>query len=200
MQRLDFVNCFLYISNCFSYLNKTDDEKYRRAVKIGVIMGAAKEIMSYLDQQNIPYETVEHPLAYTAMEIAGSHHIPGKQMVKSVIVKGDNKFIMCLLPAIYYIDLFKLQGILQMKHLEIASEEDIVKLFPEYEKGAEPPFGHLYNIPVYADTSLEEDEYIVFNAGTHTDMIRMKWQDYKKIAHPHLVDMGIHIQTLKGQK
>ena len=62
------------------------------------------------------------------------------------------------------------------------------------------PFGHLYNLPVYADKLLEEDEHILFNAGTHTEMIKMKWRDYKKLVNPMLVDMGIHIQTLKGTK
>ena len=81
-------------------------------------------------------------------------------MLKTVIVKGENQFFMCLLPAIYYIDLYKLQDVLQKKHLEIASEADVAHLFPEYELGAEPPFGHLYNMPVYADTSLEDDEEI----------------------------------------
>jgi Ala-tRNA(Pro) deacylase len=161
-------------------------------------MSSSQKIISYLSQNKIPYEICEHPLAYTAMEIAGSQHVPGRQIIKSVIIKIENEFLMCILPAIYYIDLYKLQGALRAKHIEIASEEEAAKLFPDYEVGAEPPFGHLYNMPVYADKILEEDEDILFNAGTHTDMIKMKWRDYKKLANPILIDMGIHIQTLKG--
>lgn len=163
-------------------------------------MSISDKITAYLKKNQVVFEILEHPLAYTAMEIAGSQHIPGRQMIKSVIVKGDGKFFMCVLPAIHYIDLFKLKDILHTKHVDIASETEIAQLFPDFDVGAEPPFGHLYNLPVYADKLLEEDEHILFNAGTHTEMIKMKWRDYKKLVNPMLVDMGIHIQTLKGTK
>ncbi len=165
---------------------------------MGVCMSLSKIITDYLKQNHVSFEILEHPLAYTAMEIADSQHVPGRQMVKSVIVKGDGNFFMCLLPAIYYIDLFKLKDLLHVKHVDIANEQEISKLFPDFEVGAEPPLGHLYNLPIYADKLLEEDEHIVFNAGSHTQMIKMKWRDYKKLAQPTMVDMGIHIQTLKG--
>jgi Ala-tRNA(Pro) deacylase len=161
-------------------------------------MTVVHKLKAYLDRENIDYQILEHSLAYTAMEIAGSQHVPGRQVVKSVIVKAENKFIMCILPAIHYIDLYKLQDILKTKEISLASEQEISKLFPEFEMGAEPPFGNLYNLPIYADKALEVDEGIVFNAGTHTDMIKMKWSDYARLAKPILADLGIHIQALKG--
>ena len=164
----------------------------------GDLMSVSQKIKAYLDKENVGYQVLEHSLAYTAMEIAGSQHVPGRQVIKTVIVKADNKFVMCVLPAIHYIDLYKLQDILKTKNVQLATEEEISKLFPEYEVGAEPPFGHLYNLPVYADKVLEVDEDIVFNAGTHTDMIKIKWKDYQRLAKPTIVDIGIHVQTVKG--
>jgi len=161
-------------------------------------MTIAKKLKAYLDNEKINYQILEHSLAYTAMEIAGSQHIPGRQVIKSVIVKADNTLVMCVLPAIHYIDLYKLKDLLKAKNVELASEEDLAKQFPEFEVGAEPPFGNLYNLPVYADKVLEVDEDIVFNAGTHTDMIKMKWKDYQRLANPKMVDLGIHIQAIKG--
>lgn len=161
-------------------------------------MSVSQKIKAYLDKENVGYQVLEHSLAYTAMEIAGSQHVPGRQVIKTVIVKADNKFVMCVLPAIHYIDLYKLQDILKTKNVQLATEEEISKLFPEYEVGAEPPFGHLYNLPVYADKVLEVDEDIVFNAGTHTDMIKIKWKDYQRLSRPTIVDIGIHVQTVKG--
>lgn len=161
-------------------------------------MTVTHKLKAYLDREKIDYQVLEHSVAYTAMEIAGSQHVPGRQVVKSVIVKINQKFLMCILPAIHYIDLYKLQEILKTREINLASEQEISKLFPEFEVGAEPPFGNLYNMPIYADKTLEVDEDIVFNAGTHTDMIKMKWNDYARLAKPILVDLGIHIQTLKG--
>jgi len=36
-----------------------------------------------------------------------------------------------------------------------------------------PPFGNLYGMPVYLDSSLLSDEQIAFNAGTHRDVVHV---------------------------
>ena len=77
--------------------------------------------------------------------------------------------------------------------LKLANEEEVEKLFPDYEAGAEPPFGHLYGLKVYADQLLQEDEEIVFNAGTHTDVVKMKFKDFKRLAKPIMGEIGRHI-------
>lgn len=147
-----------------------------------------------MDKEKVNYQTLQHAAAYTAMEIAGSQHIPGREVIKSVIVKADGAFIMCLLPSIHYLNMDKLKALIKAKEIRLASEEEIAKLFPDYEVGAEPPFGHLYGLKVYADKILEEDENIAFNAGTHTDMLMMKFTDFKKLVKPIFGDLGFHIQ------
>lgn len=161
-------------------------------------MTIPQKIKSYLDKERIKYDLLEHTVAYSAMEIAGMQHVPGRKVVKSVIVKGDGKYWMCLLPSIHYLDFDKLKPVIGVHDLRLAHEEELGKLFPEYEIGAEPPFGHLYHLPVVADIILQEDDEIVFNAGTHTDMIRMKFSDYKKLVHPTFAEIGVHVQTIKG--
>lgn len=161
-------------------------------------MSISPKIKSYLEKEKVKFETLEHSVAYTAMEIAGSQHIPGRQVIKCVIVKADGKFIMCALPSIHYLDMKKLKSITGAKEIQLAGEEEIAKLFPDYEVGAEPPFGHLYGLKVYADKLLEEDEDIVFNAGTHTDMLKIKLADFKRLVHPTFADIGVHVQTVKS--
>ena len=156
-------------------------------------MAVPTKLKSYLDKEKIRYEVAEHPLAYTASEIAGSQHVPGKQMVKSVIIKSQGKFFMCVLPAIHLIDFDKLKKVLGSKDITLADEEEIAKLFPDYDLGAEPPFGHLYGLKVYADLSLEDDDEIVFNAGTHTDVVKMKMDDFKRLVKPVMSEIGTHI-------
>lgn len=156
-------------------------------------MVLSKKLKEYLEKEQIAFEIAEHPLAYTATEIAGSQHVPGKQMVKSVIVNANGSFIMCVLPAIYLLDFEKLKSVIGTNDLRLADEDDIEKLFPDYEVGAEPPFGHLYGLRVYSEKLLEEDEEIVFNAGTHTDVVRIKYADYKRLVKPVIADIGSHI-------
>ncbi|MGA8165297.1 MAG: YbaK/EbsC family protein [Waddliaceae bacterium] len=156
-------------------------------------MPISPKVKAFLDEQNVEYEIAEHPIAYTAMEVAGSQHIPGKQMVKSVIIKSNGEFVMCVLPAIHLIDFEKLKSVTGEKAIKLANEEEIALLFPDYEVGAEPPFGQLYGLKVYADKILEEDREIVFNAGTHTDVVKMKFSDYKRLVNPIVEDIGTHI-------
>lgn len=156
-------------------------------------MPVPTKIKTYLEEQGVKFEVAEHPLAYTAAEVAGKQHIPGKQMVKAVVVKSGDEFIMCVLPAIHLVDFAKLKNVLGQENIQLAEEEDLTKLFPEYEVGAEPPFGHLYGLKIYADKILQDDEDIVFNAGTHTDVIKLSFADYKKLANPVMADIGTHI-------
>jgi Ala-tRNA(Pro) deacylase len=156
-------------------------------------MAISKKIKEYLEEEQVKYEIAEHPLAYTATEIAGSQHVPGKQMVKSVIVKSNGNFIMCVLPAIHLVDFEKLKKVIGTTKLKLADEEDIETLFPDYEVGAEPPFGHLYGLKVYSEKILEEDNEIVFNAGTHTDVVKIKYADFKRLVKPVVAEIGTHI-------
>ena len=156
-------------------------------------MAVSSKLKSYLDKEHVGYEIAEHPLAYTASEIAGSQHVPGKIMVKSVIVKSQGKFIMCVLPAIHLIDFDKLKKVIGSQDIKLADESELSNLFPDYDLGAEPPFGQLFGLKVYADKSLEDDEEIVFNAGTHTDVMKMKLNDFKKLTKPIMAEIGTHI-------
>jgi len=156
-------------------------------------MPVSPKLKKYLDEKNVSYEISEHTLAYTASEIAGVQHVPGKQMVKSVIIKSGSDFLMCVLPAIHLIDFEKLQHVAGTDDLKLADEEEIAKLFPEYEIGAEPPFGHLYGLKVFVDASLEDDDSITFNAGSHTDAITMNFKDFMRITDSKLAEIGTHI-------
>jgi Ala-tRNA(Pro) deacylase len=157
-------------------------------------MALLKKIQEYLEKEKIAYKASCHPTAYTALEVAGVEHIPGKQMVKSVIIKsGDNSYLMCVMPAIHLVDFEKLRKVSKMDNLRLAEEEEIANIFPDYEIGAEPPFGHLHGLKVFADKILEEDDEIAFNAGTHTDIVRIKFKDFKRVVNPLIADIGTHI-------
>jgi len=156
-------------------------------------MSISAKIKNYLDKEHIGYQILEHSLAYTALEIAGTQHVPGKNLIKSVIVKADGQYVMCILSAIHMIDFDKLKKLTGAKQLDLAKEKEVADLFPEYETGAEPPFGQLYGLKVYVDKIVTEDNEIVFNAGTHTDMLKIKYTDFARLANPIVGEFGKHI-------
>ncbi|MFA5094664.1 MAG: YbaK/EbsC family protein [Candidatus Omnitrophota bacterium] len=156
-------------------------------------MAIPAKLKKYLDSNKVKYKTLKHKLAYTAQEIAAAQEVPGKQVIKSVLVKTDKGFALAVLPAIHLIDLKKLKSALKCKSLKIATEKEMEKTVPDYKPGAMPPFGALFGLDTVADKILKEDIEIVFNGGTHTDTVKMKYSDFEKLAGPKIADFGKHI-------
>lgn len=152
-----------------------------------------KKFKELLKEKGVNYEVLKHEEAFTAQEIAATTHTPGKEMVKVVILSGDEKYFMAVLPASYRIDNEKLKGILNVKNLRLSTEEEFEKLFPDCEVGAMPPIGNLYNIDVYVDKVLSEDEIIVFLAGNHKESIKMKYKDYAEVVKPNVGEFAVKL-------
>jgi len=144
----------------------------------------AKRIRDYLDENGISYEVVNHSQAFTAQKIAASAHISGKEVAKTVIVKADGDMLMIVLPAHRQLDLMKLKQFLKVEEISLAEENEFQELFPDCEVGAMPPLGNLYDIPVYVTKRLTEDETIAFEAGSHRELIKMRYSDFANIVNP----------------
>lgn len=150
-----------------------------------------KKLKEFLDSNKVKYIALKHSPAYTAQEVASSAHIKGKELAKTVIIKIDGAMAMAVLPASYRVDLNALKEVAKAKKVELASEKEFRDLFPECETGAMPPFGNLYEMDVYVASSLAEDENIAFNAGTHTELIQLSYEDFKKLAEPKVVKFSL---------
>lgn len=143
-----------------------------------------KKLKEYLDTNNVKYLSIKHSIAYTAQEIAASAHIHGKELAKTVLIKADGKMLMTVLPASYRIDFESLKFALGAERIRLANEQEFKDKFPECEVGAMPPFGNLYDMEVYVAESLSEDEEIYFNAGNHTELILMGYNDFENLVKP----------------
>lgn len=144
----------------------------------------ARKLKEFLDSRHVKYLSITHSRAYTAQEIAASAHIPGKEVAKTVMVMIDGKLAMAVLPASHQIDFDHLKVVARAKEAHLAHEDQFKDCFPDCEVGAMPPFGSLYDVPVYVAQSLAEDDQIVFNACSHTELIRMKYADFERLAKP----------------
>ncbi len=153
-------------------------------------MSVSEKLLSLLKQQNVRYEVLPHPKAYTAQEVAHSLHTTGKVCAKAVIVVVDGKYIMVVVPAPHKVNLSKLKDVLKAADVHLAREDDLRTLFPDSELGAEPALGNLYNMPVVVAWQLAEKEEIIFNAGSHTECIKMKYVDYEKFTNPIVGDIS----------
>jgi Ala-tRNA(Pro) deacylase len=154
----------------------------------------AKQLKDFLDRHQVKYVTIQHSLAYTAQEIAASAHIPGNRLAKTVMVKIDGKMAMAVLPGSEKVDLDALKQATGQKKVELASELEFKDRFPECEVGAMPPFGNLYGMQVFSAKNLASDE-IAFNAGSHTELIRMSYKDFERLVQPQLVELS-HVRSV----
>ena len=153
----------------------------------------SRKVKAYLDNAGVKYEVVEHPAVYTAQEVAAVTRVKGKELVKAVMVKVDGELVMLALPATRKINFEVLREILGGKKVILAHEEEFSSLFPDCDTGAMPPLGNLYNVTTLVDQSLAEDKEIVFNAGTHHDIIKISFEDFKRIEKPKMAGFTIHI-------
>ncbi|HYO07624.1 MAG TPA: YbaK/EbsC family protein [Tepidisphaeraceae bacterium] len=150
-------------------------------------------VQNYLDQMGVSYRLSRHDTAYTAADLAHAEHIPGRKVIKPVIVKADGQFVMCALPASHRIDLDTLREQLQCNDVQLADEGELQGLFPECEAGAEPPIGRMFGLPTLMDESLFADDRVTFQAGTHQDAVTMTLAEYRRVAQPEVAYFGKHL-------
>jgi Ala-tRNA(Pro) deacylase len=150
-----------------------------------------RRLKEFLDQSGKPYHVHAHAEAYTAQELAAVEHVPGREMVKVVMLRGGEMYYMAALCANCKVDLARLGKTLGKADLRLATEREFQELFPGCETGAMPPFGNLFNLALYLDKKISENAEITFQAGTHRESIRMKLTDYLALATPHVADFAI---------
>lgn len=147
------------------------------------------KLQEFLDRHHVKYVNVMHSPAYTAQEIAAAAHVPGKELAKSVMVKLDGKLAMAVVPASTQIDFQLLKTRTGASTAELASEEEFKGQFPDCEVGAMPPFGNLYGMEVFVSKNLTEDKEIAFNAGSHTELLKLSYADYRRLVNPNIVEL-----------
>lgn len=147
-------------------------------------MPISPTLKTHLDREHVHYDVLPHTRTFRAAAIAQTLHTLEQEIAKVVIVKVDGRFITTVLQASWNVDLHRLRRLFMTRHVRLATEEELRRLFPDCEVGAMPPLGTLYGLPVYVDRSLTDDEQIVFEAGTHSDAIRMRYWDFAALVFP----------------
>jgi Ala-tRNA(Pro) deacylase len=158
-----------------------------------------KRLTDYLDKNSVKYVMLTHSPAYTALEIAATTHVPGRDVAKTVMVYVDGKMCMAVLPSSYMVDFELLQKGLRATDIELAAESDFRELFADCEIGAMPPFGNLFGIDVFVERSLIGDHDIIFNAGSHHELIRMSARDFERLARPNVFSFGVRRRRLEDE-
>ena len=153
-------------------------------------MDCKERLENYLRENGVPFEAQHHRMAVTAQEVAATEHVPGRMFAKTVMTLADEEMVMLVLPAPYHVNPEKAAEALGARDFRLASEEQFEEAFSDCEVGAMPPFGNLYEVPVYVDEAIAEDESIVFRAGTHTDTMSVGYGDFERLVKATVVELA----------
>ena len=153
----------------------------------------ARKLQEFLDENGVKYVFIRHSPSFTAQEIAASAHIPGRELAKSVVVRLDDDLALAVLPASYRVDFELLKAVSGAERVDLADEEEFRDRFPGCELGAMPVFGNLYGMQTYVADALAEDEEIAFNAGSHTELVRMAYADFERLARPKVLHFASRV-------
>jgi len=150
------------------------------------------KLIELLDQNKVRYTVLHHPEAFTAQELSAIEGVKGRNHAKVVILKAGSQMIMAVLPADHRIELERFERLCGQR-VVLATEAEFKTAFSDCAVGAMPPFGKLYGLPTWVDVSLTQAESIVFEAGTHTDAIRIRYADYARLAEPTVAEFAVKL-------
>jgi len=150
-------------------------------------------VRAFLDEERVRYEVLPHRQAFTAQGIAHSVHTSGWRVAKVLLVRDrEDGYLLAVLPASCLLDLERLRRVTDRPSLELAPETEMARLFPDCVPGAIPPFGRLYGMPVYVDSCFPHTHEVVFQAGTHREVVRMPYLVFEALARPTIADFCSH--------
>ena len=146
-----------------------------------------KKLKEFLDSHKVKYVSMTHSPAFTSQEIAAAAHVSGKQLAKTVIVKIDGRLAMVVISANDQVNFTKLKDATAEKKVDLAHESEFKDIFSGCEVGAMPPFGNLYDMPVFISNELGQQNLILFNAGSHSELIQMVYRDFERLVKPKVI-------------
>jgi len=153
-------------------------------------MPILKKLKELFDEAKISYEVYNHPLAYTAQEIAERQHFSGKEMAKVVMLEVDGGLIMAVVTASQKVHLNNIKANVAAHEVRLATEDEFISKFPDCGIGSMPPFGNLFGLPGYVHPAVEKDESIYFNAGNHVQTVKLRYKDFEKLVKPRVVHLA----------
>lgn len=154
-----------------------------------------QKIIDLLQSRNYWFEVFEHEAVVTSEQAALTR--PGytlNQGTKAMIVKAyksktESFFAMLVFPADQKFNSKKVQTALGVKSIRFATEVEVGELTQGVLPGGVPPFGNLFNLPVFADPAVFQNTKIVFNAGDRAFSVAINSQDYKDLINPTVVNL-----------
>jgi Ala-tRNA(Pro) deacylase len=140
----------------------------------------------------VSYELLPHAHTETALAEAEALGVAPDDVAKTLVVKVPGGYTRVVLPASARLDMHKLREIHGggRHKVQLATEEDLRRDYPEFELGAVPPIGGGRKDPVVVDPKIAEQETVVIEAGSHDESLRLSTADLVQVTGAAVTDIS----------
>jgi Ala-tRNA(Pro) deacylase len=135
------------------------------------------QVTEYLETHGGPFEPIAHEQAYTSVDEARALGIDASEVLKTVAMRVAGGYALMAIPATCRCDMHLVQAAVGDRHVRLATEEELLRDFPDFELGALPPLGSLLGARLYVDEEALQHETVAFAAGRQTESVQLKTAD-----------------------
>lgn len=140
-------------------------------------MAYAMTVENFLGRHHLPYEMVSHAPTDSSLDSARAAHVPPERVAKGVLLNAHGKYVLAVTRADCHLNLGELRRELQAD-VELATREDLEKVFDDCVLGAVPPLGPAYGIESIWDDELVNAPDLYFELGDHAHLVHMSTRDF----------------------
>jgi Ala-tRNA(Pro) deacylase len=160
-------------------------------------MAINPRLQRLLESSGAHHEIVLHAEAFTARQVALRTHVPTRKLAKVVVFRdASGADLMVVVPALHQVDAAALRHVTGCTGTHLEDEQELLRIFPDCEVGAMPPFGKLYGLRMFVDPCLAREEDIWFQAGNHRELVNMRFEDFERLAAPFSMKGCLHEQMV----
>jgi Ala-tRNA(Pro) deacylase len=146
-------------------------------------------VTEFLEREGVPFEVVEHERTQTAAaEAAAAGMAPG-DVAKTVVLRDQEGVRLAVIPASHRLDLHKVKRELESKGLRLVTEPEMAAEFGDFEVGALPPFGPMFQALELVDERLLEHDRILCGGGDHAHGVLVDPHDMVRAAQARVADI-----------
>jgi Ala-tRNA(Pro) deacylase len=146
-------------------------------------------VTAFLERQGLPYEVVEHERTQTAVAEARAAGVPAAEVAKTIVLRDDAGLRLAVIPASERLDMHKLKQALTSSGLRLVTEQEMADEFGQFEVGAVPPFGSMFDALELVDERLLEHDRILCSGGDHTHAILVDPRDVVRAGEARVADI-----------
>jgi len=150
-------------------------------------MAVYTSIIALLDKEKVMYTTEHHAPTITSVEAAKVRNVSLHAGAKALVIRGNKSKAhwLFVMPADLRLSSAKVTAIIGEKFSFAPDPETVTGCV----RGSVPPLGSIAGLKTYCDPKLAECEMIHFNAGSLTDSVTMRYDEYVRVENPTLIDI-----------